>query len=265
MKLRAPVSTANDFKRKLLLYSPSGVGKTEFMRQVSAALGPMVVASFDNGEATLANQEDVLIDDDAKSIKGAEQLIWALLQKKPEVAHIKVLGLDGSSALTQRTLAEIAKQAVATSDKRTDVDKNEVADYGLMNNRMLRLIRLASDIPDITLVVTAWEKTEFPKTDDKIPMPDKTRPPTYTGPDFTEGLRKTLFGYFDDVWRLSIARDGKERVLTTDKMGAVYAKTRGTAFAEALTSKDDSGKVIPCVREATFDKVLQAYKASFTK
>lgn len=248
------VSADKPVTRRMMIYGDPGAGKTFFAgsAQDVPELADVLVANIDKGVATLLSRGDIQTTD----IGGAgnlEELIWMMVRKDPAVASIKTLVLDGGSELQKLDLAEIAEaQAKLKGDKR-DRDLNELNDYMKNKNRLLRVFRMARDIPGITLIITAWAQKKYPSD-------NKNAQPSVVQPDMTDAVRNTLMGYMDDVFYISYKPETDQRFLVTGPMGAVYAKSRDAAVAAELQT---DGK--PYLVNATFSDVYNAYKRAYGK
>lgn len=239
--------------RRIMLYGDSGAGKTFFAgsAQDVADMQDVLVANIDRGVATLLSRGDIQTTD----IGGAgnlEELIWMLIRKDPAVASIRTLVLDGGSELQKLDLQQIADQAAKDdkADKR-DRDANELRDYMKNKNRLLRVFRMARDIPDITLIITAWAQKKYPND-------NKNAAPSVIQPDMTDAVRSTLVGYMDDVWYITHDSAKDQRYLYTGAMGPVFAKTRDAAVAAELQT---DGK--PYIVNPTFTNVYKAYRRAY--
>lgn len=245
------VSADKPINRRIMLYGDPGVGKTFFAgsAQDVPELKDVLVANIDKGAATLLSRGDIQVTD----ITGAsnlEELLWMMVRKDPAVASIRTLVLDGGSELQKLDLAQIAETAAKDKDKR-DRDANELNDYMKNKNRLLRLYRMARDVPDITLIITAWAKKKYP-SDNKAAQPNEIRP------DMTDGVYNTLAGYCDDVWYMAYDSVKDARYLYTGNMGPVFAKTRDQAVAAQLQT---DGK--PYLVSPTFRDIYAAYRRAY--
>jgi hypothetical protein len=248
--------------RRILIYGDSGCGKTRLIgsAQKVPELADVLVLDLDKGTATLAGTAVSAVP--ARTAQDVESVLWLLKQGHPSVAQFKTVVLDGCSELHKRDLSEQAARATAKdADKRPDQDKNEVQDWGVSNNRLVRLIRMARDLPVPLVIFTAWAKKTFPK----IPgtkQADKTAQPTQIEPDFADGLNKYMRGLSDDVWYLYHDPSSDKRFLVTNNYGTVTAKTRSSdeiSFAKKLTTLKD-GKTLPYIEEPNFSAIWTLYK-----
>jgi len=242
--------------RRILLYGDSGAGKTHLIgtAQDTAGMKDVLVGDIDGGSATLIKRGDI---DHAgtRTTQGVEEMLWLLAQRKPEVANIGTLVLDGASELQKRDLADIAAKASKTGSR--DQDLNELQDYKLNKSRLLRIFRMAKDIEGINLIITGWAKKGFPK----IPgtkQSNKDAPPSIIAPDFTDGVMEALRGYVDDVWYIYYDREAGVRRLVTSEYGPVVAKTRGADFAAKLGQTTKDG-FVPVMDDPSFPKIWGLY------
>lgn len=245
------VSPDKPITRRIMLYGDSGAGKTFLAGSAQDVpdMADVLVANIDRGVATLLSRGDIKTTD----IGGAnnlEELLWMMVRKDPAVASIRTLVLDGGSELQKLDLAQIAEAAAKDKDKR-DRDANELNDYMKNKNRLLRVYRMARDIPDITLIITAWAQKKFPGD-------NKNATPSVVQPDMTDAVRSTLVGYMDDVWYITHDAAKDVRYMYTSSMGPVFAKTRDQAVAAQLQTE---GK--PYIVNPTFTDIYKAYRRAY--
>lgn len=249
------VSADKPITRRIMLYGDSGVGKTFFAGSAQDVpdMADVLVANIDRGVATLLSRGDIQTTD-IGGTNNLEELLWMLIRKDTAVASIRTLVLDGGSELQKLDLQQIADQAAKDdkADKR-DRDANELRDYMKNKNRLLRVFRMARDIPDITLIITAWAQKKYPND-------NKNANPSVVQPDMTESVRSTLVGYMDDVWYMAYDATKDARYLYTGPIGPVFAKTRDQAVAAKLTT---DGK--PFLVNPTFSSVYKAYRDAYAK
>lgn len=247
------VSADKPITRRIMLYGDSGAGKTFFAGSAQDVpdLADVLVANIDKGVATLLSRGDIQTTDIAGT-NNLEELLWMLIRKDPAVASIRTLVLDNGSELQKLDLAQIAEAAAKDKDKR-DRDANELNDYMKNKNRLLRVYRMARDIPDITLVITAWAQKKYPND-------NKNSTPSIIQPDMTDAVRSTLVGYMDDVWYIAHDSVKDVRYIYTSSLGPVFAKTRDQAVAAKLTT---DGK--PYLVNPTFSSVYKAYRDAYAK
>jgi hypothetical protein len=260
------LSKPKPFARKILVHAGSGAGKTFFAgtaNDVEEMRGVHVV-NLDAGAATLDGQD--IATSDARKLSDLEEILWAYAQKKLEVASFRTLVLDGLSEVAKRELSEITALE-AQSDKgkarSRDRDQAELRDYGVRNSRLLRIVRMARDLPDITVIFTCWSKSLYPK----VPGTDqdnKAAKPLSVIPDFSDSLTDTLMGACDDVFSIVNDSANNRRLLITGDYEGIRAKTRGEAFAKALSFEKD-GRVYPILVEPNFKKIVAAYHSATKK
>lgn len=246
------------FQRRILIYGASGAGKSHLVGTLAdvSEMKEVLVLPLDGGEATLSGK-DLILAENTRKLKDAEEVLWNVVKRDGDYAKIKTVVLDGISEAAKRELQEIADAAAKNNSKR-DRDENQLRDYQLRNGRLLRLIRMARDIPGITLIMTAWPKITYPKVGEMV---DTTLPPLSITPDFSDKLTDTVLGAADDVWALRVDNDGR-RLLYTGDYQAIRAKTRNSAFAAQLgTTKD--GQFFPVLVNPDFQTIVDAYYRAF--
>lgn len=247
------VAADKPITRRIMLYGDSGAGKTFLAGSAQDVpdMADVLVANIDKGVATLLSRGDIQTTD----IAGAgslEELLWMMVRKDPAVASIKTLVLDGGSELQKLDLQEIADGAAKGKSDR-DRDLNQLNDYMKNKNRLLRVFRMARDIPGITLIITAWAQKKYPGD-------NKSADPTVIQPEMTDSVRSTLVGYMDDVWYVKHDAKSDNRFVFTSSVGPVFAKTRDSAVAAKLVT---DGK--PWLVNPTFATIYAAYRAAYTK
>lgn len=265
-KLDAP----QPFTRKILLFAGSGAGKTFFSgsAQNVPELKEALIVDLDGGTATLDGSD--ISTTRARTLADLEKVLWLFAQNSPEVASYKTLIIDGLSEAAKRELAEItelAAKGTETKSKPRDRDVAQIQDYGTRNNRLLRIIRMARDLPNTAVIFTAWAKFSFPKVPDASgkEVENRDAKPTQIAPDFSDSLLDALMGAADDVWFLQNDEKNGRRVLYTAKYDNVLAKTRNENFAKELGFEKD-GKFLPILINPTLKTIVDAYKkATSTK
>lgn len=262
-------STNPTFCQKILLYGDSGCGKTTLIgtAQDVPEMANVLVCDADGGGKTLEGRGDI-VGASTRTAKDVEEVAWLLVQRKPEVASIKTLVIDGCTELQQKDLADLA--AFAAKDPRNakreesgkaprDADTLEVQDWMKNKSRMLRLLRMCRDLEGINVIFTAWAKMVFPKKPNG--QQDKTKSPDVVAPDFAmDAVATAIRGACDAVWYLYVDKAGN-RQLVTNEYGYVKAKTRGDAYAAKLGTTVD-GKFIPAITNPTFPQIVALYKES---
>lgn len=260
VKLNKISKKPGPFNRKILLYSEAGAGKTTLI--ASANLVPefkdVLVIDADGGSSTLVGNEGILATD-ARSTKDIEAVLWSLIKRDPGFENVKMLVLDGLSEAVKADLAAISAEEVRKG-KRENQDEQQLRDFMISRSRILRLVRMARDIPGITVVFTAWAKKRFPKG---LKPDDPAARPTQIAPDFTDSMSDTLQGMVDDVMFLHHDKETDRRVLVTANTGPVQAKVRGDAFAKALGTTGKDGKFVATMEDPTFTKIIAAWKTAY--
>lgn len=252
------------FTRKIFVYGDTGSGKTELIgtAQDVPEMADVLVGSIDGGQATLASRASVLAAA-TRLPNEVEELGWLLAKpadkRIPELQKVRTGVLDGVSEMQKADLAAIAQLAATKKDTRNK-DLNELQDYKLNKGRMERIIRFWRDINDIFLVATAWAKKKYPT--DANGQEVKTVAPLSVTPDLSEGLCKTIMGYFDDVWYLEKQKNSETRILYTGDFKGIFAKTRDRAVAAEMTTEKDGVKY-PFIVNPTFPDIMARYKRAY--
>ncbi len=255
------VNKDTPFVRKILIASDPGVGKSHLIGTIQScpAMADLLHVDLDGGAATLLSRGDIS-GTSARSVADVEEVLGMIARKDPAVANIKTLALDGLSELARREVADIAVLAAKGNSKR-DPNANELRDFMLAKNRMLRILRMARELP-ITVVMTAWTKRVYPN------KPGTTTPDTSAAvqsivPDVSESIRSTLSGLVDDSWIYVYDAASNKRYLYTGNVGVIVAKTRDSVVASKFTS-DFDGKQLPIVVDPTFTDLYKRYQAAYT-
>jgi phage nucleotide-binding protein len=250
-------ATDSKFKFTMLLHSLPGAGKTTFIGTASDVpeMGEVFVLDLDGGKASLKGR-DILLSEERTATE-VEQHLWKLIQRAPGYEKVGTLVLDGVSELAKAELASIATQAVKRG-KREDQDVNQLADYGVLKSRVLRLCRMAKDIPGVNVVFTAWSKATYPTG----VQPTPEMQPTLISPDFTSSVSATLQGYVDMVVYLNHDRKTDKRQLVSSQFKNIVAKTRGVEFAREL-GQVQGADFVPVMEDPTFAKIVAAYKKAY--
>lgn len=248
---RLAVKPGQSIFRRIMLYGDSNAGKTFLAgsAQDVPEMSDVLVANIDGGVTTLLSRGDI----HTTNISGTadvEELIWMFARKDPVVASIKTIVFDGSTELQNLDLSATAVDEAKKNSKR-DRDANELRDYMKSKNKLLRIYRMARNLPDVTVILTAWAAK-------KHPADNKTLPPDAIFPAMTESVRKDLVGYMDDCWYITHDPKTNNRYVYTSAYGPVFAKTRDAAVAEQLQT---DGK--PYLVNPTFSTIYSAYKRAY--
>jgi hypothetical protein len=253
--------TDKPLTRKIFIYGIQGSGKTELAGSAQSVpeMADVLVGSIDGGEATLSSRGDVL-GTVTRNVSDVEELLYLLIRKDPSVKGIRTLCLDGGSEMQKKDLADIAAVAAQKKESR-DKDLNELQDYKLNMAKMLRIIRMARDIPDINLIMTFWANMEFPVGPNGQPAANVA--PTRIFPDLSKGVAKVALGYFDDAFYLEKSKTSEQRILYTGEVKGIVAKTRDRAVAAELSTTNTEGKVLPYIVNPTFTDIYARYKKAY--
>ncbi len=257
------VSPDKPIHRRIMLYGLTGSGKTHLAgtAQDVPDLAPIAAGVLDGGAATLNSRADIM-GTQLAGMKEAEELLWMLKKRDPAVKDVRTLLLDGTTKMARDDLAAIAEAAAAQppsgNRKPRDRDMNEQLDYKKNAARVLRVINTACSIPDITLIMTAWAKLEYPVNEAGIP--DTAARPIRITPALSNAVQLNGLGLFDDVFY--IEKLGDKRVLYTSEYKGIFAKTRDVAVADALTTEVE-GKRMPYLVNPTFSDIYSRMKRAY--
>lgn len=244
--------------RRIFLYGDSWSGKTRLAgsAQDVTEMADVLIGDIDVGVRTLMARGDIS-SARVKNVQDVEDLLWMFVRGDKEVAQFRTLVLDGGSELAKLELAELAvKQAQAEPAKR-DKDLNQMQDYLKLQNRLLRVLRMACSLPNINLIFTCRAQKVYPK----LPGTQQANlqaEPNAIVPDLSEKIRKTVLGYFDDVWFIAHDEESGDRHLFTDNYGPVLARTRDEVIGKLLTT---DGK--PYIVNPTFSAIYGCYKKAY--
>lgn len=218
-------------KLNILVYGPSGNGKTRFGGTVAMVAKPLI-ASAESGLLSLRKlREELKVDFDYVDIKDFAELeeVYRYF-KSPECRH---------DALVLDSLTEIQQVCMDSILKSENREKAQMQDWGTLNIRMTKMIRSFRDL-GIHFVVTALSAREK----------DEETQSFVSQPLLQGKLQDTVAGYFDEVFYLHSAKvkdaQGKEEVRR-------WLQTQGT---NKIQAKDRSGR-LPAECPASFGYVYK--------
>ncbi len=249
------LSSPKTFNRKILVYGSPGAGKTFFIGEAQKipAMADVLVLSCAGGLKTLEGNDGITAGE-VRTTQDTEAVLWRVINKDPEFVNIKTVVLDDFSELARRSLQDIAEVA-----KRED---NQLKDYMTAKNRLLRILRLARDIPQ-NLFITCWSKKTFPMKPG-TQIQDKDAKPTVVTVDVSDSLLSTLMGLVDDVFYLSQDEKTGKRYLYTGTHDGVVAKMRlPTADAMKNFSTEASGVAYPIIADPSLTDLFERYQRSY--
>lgn len=219
----APVHLKRKFL-KVLIYGPSGGGKTVFQ---GGAPSPLIV-DVEKGAFSLNNHPDLydiskVNTFEYRSFKQLETLVEKL--NEGALPHIETLAIDSMSELHKRGLAEITEREFKKRPGSRNRYVPETEDHTENNEHIRRLTSALRDL-NRNIIVTAHHRT----------VQNKDGSLGSVFPDFSEKLANTLAGIFDVVGFLMVKEiDGKEvRSLRVRTDGIVTCKTRLGALPDVI-------------------------------
>ncbi len=178
-------------KRNILLFAPSGMGKTTTMgwAALDERTRPVLFLDFESNVASLYGLEDGItivriknLDDLSAQYNHLfnEEVVKTIDEDSGEVTTIdyslfKTVIVDSISELHTFTLMEKSKeraeeQAQKGNAARADQDQYEMTDYGQALNQMRRILRYFRDLP-INFFATALAKSELEAGEGKVTKP----------------------------------------------------------------------------------------------
>lgn len=216
--------TADAATLNLLVYGPSGVGKTTLAGSAAAHpdLSPVLFLNIEGGLLSVVGKPGVLAAD-IRSTADLEDAFWSLKKSLDDGKPIaRTVVIDSGTEAQTLSLEEAAVRA-HKKKPRADTDERYLEDYGRSTAQLSRIFRWFRDLP-VHTVITALPK-EIVAADSGVVRECM--------PSFTTKLGRSVMGFVDCVWYLGLTPGGK-RAMVTVPQGVYVGKTRGARFAEAL-------------------------------
>lgn len=208
----------------LLVYGPSGVGKTVFAASAQdvPAMRDVLFLDIEGGMRSVVDRADIA----RKKITDPDQL-----EKVYDVVSTGKAGDYNTiviDSITELQNLDMNKRAQRKGGKKT------LEMWGESTTYLGNLFRAFKDLETVNVILTALPKSRFD---------DETSKLVEVGPDLTPKLSNSVMGMQDAVWYLytrEVKDVGNVRSLLTQPKGAYRAKTRGVQFAAALGDRVDN-------------------------
>lgn len=215
-----PVSEI-DLYMKLLVYGPTGVGKTT----LAGTLDPpgTLFVNIEGGMLSVADTA-AQATKQLRNVGEVEEVMNALAQKSDEFAWVTTVVVDSATELQTLSLEGLVG-AAKKKDRSRNIDVVNLQDYGHSTTQLKRVLRGFRDM-ERHVIFTALSKDVIKRGSD---------PPRLEAvvPTLTSKLSASLMGYMDFVWYMDVAVDGSRGVITKDTF-PYKAKTRGHRFSKAI-------------------------------
>lgn len=233
LKKRIKKPQAQKQWRKILLYGPSGVGKTSLYYDAKDTL----VLDVEHGTSVLDRESYYAPKDYDSQVEVLQLTSWEDLQgifialQSGELKFTNII-LD---SLTD--IRELCKDHVLETEnrKRVSDDVPSQQDWGVIAERMKKMIRNFKAL-ESNIILIAREYT----------YKDDVTGETFVRPAIGGKLEDDLPGMMDITAYMNITRDG-ERVICFDLTGRYYAKDRTNRFPKVLKNPTwlDFEKALP--------------------
>ncbi|ANZ70350.1 AAA family ATPase [Pediococcus claussenii] len=206
---------------KMILYAKAGQGKTSSIKYLK---GKTLVLDLDNSfkvlEETSENIQQYRFDDGTKEGRDfdrshpIEDLNTFLSDKDVQAAgkDFDNLVIDNVSSLEKDWFVEMGR-------KSHNGISNEIQDYSQWMNYFARIITTIYMIPDINILITAWEKT----IDNEL---ESGQTFSQYAPDIRDKSLNGFLGLADVVARLMVNPKTDTRGVILEGNNTIYAKNR---------------------------------------
>ncbi|WP_411155784.1 AAA family ATPase [Lacticaseibacillus paracasei] len=204
---------------KVLIYGKPGVGKTSAARELS---GKTLLLSLDNSHRVLADFDidvwkDPTLDPDDESamfdrIHPNESLTRFLEEHGTNKNDYTNFVIDNVSSLEKDWFVEQGR-------KSHNKISNEIQDYGMWSNYFSRIMTTILLIPNVNVLVTAWENTRDVTSETGQSF-------SQYAPAIRDSVRDGLLGLTDVVGRVVISTKTNHRGVILAGSDAIFAKNR---------------------------------------
>lgn len=193
IKIYRPAVT--DYKLKMLVYGPPGVGKTSLLATANLhpLTAPILIINVEGGMLSIADCEAIGLKQppdvvDLKEFDELEQVFWFLAKGKHRYRSV---GIDSLSELQLVNLEGIVKKQLGrmsgSGARRESLDDVWQEDYGTSTLQLRRMVRQFRDLP-LHVFFTCHDVASQDKDRNEI-----------VAPMLTPKLRTTVMGYMDII------------------------------------------------------------------
>lgn len=212
MKITNTKAIAATSALKMVVYGTSGIGKTSLAKTIGE---PTLLISAESGLLTLAGSDidviDISQDDNGNVIPKEKRIVrlgevYQFLLSEDAKKKYRWIFID--------SLTEISQNLVEALQAEYPDRKDSLVLYGENSKRLRSLVKSFRDLPHYNVVFTALSTIDK----DEAGM-------RFTTIDLVGNFASKLPGFFDEVFFMSVDKDGK-RFLVTETTDRAVAKDR---------------------------------------
>lgn len=224
-------SNLSEHHSKILVYGPSGVGKTS-LGGTMALREKTIILSAESGLLSLRNLRDE--KGNPPSIDFVQ--IHNFADMEAAYHHLKNVS-HGYGGVVIDSLTEIQKVCKDAIMEQTKKDAMQIADWGVLAHKIERMVRAFRDLP-MHVLVTALDDAETDKATGEVRV----------WPALQGSVQKQLPAYFDIVLYAFTRETGEP-----DQRRTVHAVL--TQNSGKYVAKDRSGRLPKVIDDPSFGKI----------